>query len=97
MAANFKMHVVGKGAKLRISLIGDFDGTSAHQVIGAVHKHSKRTRAICIDTSKLRKVYPFGRDILQSDLAVLKNSHSGNLMFSGCHAAELAPKGTRVV
>ena len=94
MAANFKMLVAGnKGKNLRIKLFGDFDGTAAYQVIGTVHKLGKKARSIYIDTSNLRHVYPFGRDILYVDLTGLKNSHAVNLMFSGSHAAELAPKG----
>lgn len=80
-----------------MKLSGDLDGTSAHQVIGTVQKHGKKAHAIHIDTSNLRHIYPFGRDILQSDLAVLNNSHAVALMFSGSHAAELAPKATRIV
>jgi len=93
MASNFKMMIAGKGKNLRIRLVGDLDGTSAHQVIGAVQKHGKRACAISIDTTDLRTIYPFGLDILQKDLAGLNNSQAVTLMFTGSHAAELAPKG----
>ena len=97
MASNFKMLVTEKGKTLRMKLIGDFDGTSAYQVIGRVHKRGKRAHAIYIDTSNIQRIYPFGLAILQSDLASIDNRHAVNLMFTGTHAAELAPKGARVV
>lgn len=97
MASNFKMLVGGKGKSLRVKLVGDFDGTSAHQIADFVNRRSKRGRAIYIDTSNLRTIYPFGLDVLKSDLADLKERQTVKVTFTGPHATELAPYGRYVM
>jgi len=97
MASNFKIHIHQNGDALQVQLSGDFDGSSAHQLINALKKHSIPSFSIFIHTTNLKHVYPFGRDIFQSNLHSLNNKFFGNLIFTGTHATEIAPESSKIL
>jgi len=72
-------------------LEGDFDGSSAHELLNFLKKHIKKNSRIFIHTNCLKAIYPFGRDVFQSRFETLKG-HACRLKFTGDHAKQFAPK-----
>jgi len=60
MALNFKININRTNDNLYIRLMGDFDGSSAWELINAISENLNNSKFIQIDTGKLKKVYPFG-------------------------------------
>lgn len=91
MASNFTIRSKRKNGNLHIKLIGDFDGSSAHVLLNALKRNSDGEEKIFVHTGGLRRVSPFGRDVLQSHLSSLKNK-SARIIFTGENGAILAPE-----
>jgi len=82
MANNFKISVLKKSADLHIKLKGDFDGMSAHQLIRVLKNHSNTCTRIFINTSSLKAVHLFGKNVFHEKLEFLKRP-SCRLFFTG--------------
>jgi hypothetical protein len=90
MAHNFKICFHRKIDNLCIRPMGDFDGSSACELINAIRESLNTAKFIQIDTSKLKKVYPFGREVFESSfLNVADERH--RIRFSGPNALRIAP------
>jgi hypothetical protein len=92
MANNFKISVIKKSADLHIKLKGDFDGMSAHQLIGVLKNHSNTCTRIFVDTSSLKAVHLFGKNVFHKNLEFL-NRRSCRLFFTGRKVSEFASYG----
>jgi anti-anti-sigma factor len=69
MAGNFNIDVSKTGDCVRLKLNGEFDGSSACQLLnllnnGALSGHSR----ILVDTDSLKHIHPFGLEVLHSRL-----------------------------
>jgi hypothetical protein len=73
MAPNFKLFSHETKEALHLKLYGDFDGTSAHELLNTLKTNTSRFGQIFIDTEELNTIHPFGRDIFQHNLRTLKN------------------------
>ena len=74
MAGNFTISVTKTGDGVRLKLNGDFDGSSACELMNLLHDGDLfNTSKILVDTDSLRYVYPFGLNILHSRLNQLKS------------------------
>ena len=93
MATNFRITVHRNGKNLHLKLTGDFDGTSAHELLNVLKRYSTRTARIFIHTSGLRNVHPFGLNVFHNNLGALKE-RSLTLVFTGEHASQLTPEKT---
>ena len=93
MAQNFKISIHRKIDKLSIRLMGDFDGNSAWELINAIRENLNNSKFKQIDTSKLKKVYPFGREVFKSNLLIVKDRRI-RIQFSGPNALRIAPQYT---
>ncbi len=91
MGTNFKIAVHRNSENLHLKLRGDFDGISAHKLLDIVRRYSHRTSRIFIHTSCLRDIHPFGLSVFHNHLDALKGK-SLELIFTGEHAAQLAPE-----
>jgi hypothetical protein len=74
--------------KLHLKLKGDFDGSSAWELIHALKEHSNGAHRVFIDTSGLKNVLPFGREVFHSNLSELKGRDL-NLVFIGSKAEQI--------
>jgi len=74
MARNFKIKLHRTDDNLQIHLKGDFDGSSAFDLINAIKDNLKNYKCLKIDTSDLKKVYSFGRDIFNYNLLDIRNA-----------------------
>ena len=91
MATNFRVFVHRNGENLHLKLIGDFDGTSAHELLNVLKRYCNRTSRVFIHTSCLGDIHPFGRDVFHDNLDVLKGQ-SITLVFTGENASQLTPE-----
>jgi anti-anti-sigma regulatory factor len=91
MAKNFRISVHKNAEGLDLKLIGVFDGTSAYELLHALATYGHHTSRIYIDTSCLKEINPFGLQVFQDNLDLLKDAHL-ELIFVGEHALELAPE-----
>ncbi len=96
MASNFKVSARRKGRKLNLKLIGDFDGTSAHELLNLMNKNCDNVDKVFIHTSGLRHIYPFGIDTFRHNLDIF-NHKSIHLVFTGENAAQIAPERRKLI
>lgn len=90
MASNFRVLIHQNGDNLHLKLIGDFDTTSASQLIEILTRGSRGASRIFIHTATLREIHPFGARMFREDLAA-KIIDPDPLVFTGEGAAVLAP------
>ena len=72
MVNNFKISIHRNSENLHLKLMGDFDGTSAYELLKVLKRYGNRTARIFIHTSSLRNIYPFGVNVFHKNLGVLK-------------------------
>jgi hypothetical protein len=96
MASNFKILVHRKSDKLHLTLEGDFDGTSACELLNLLEEECSGAGKVLIDTAGLKEIYPFGRDTFQNNLYLLKSQRIC-LAFTGKNATQIAPERNRIL
>jgi len=82
MASNFHMFTHKTTETLHIKLTGDFDGSSASELINALVNNQNRYHQIFINTTEVKNIEPFGQEVLQCRLSGLKN-HGQDVIFIG--------------
>ena len=82
MAANFHLFHIQNRDNLHLHMHGDFDGTSAFELINLLKEQNKDYFAVFIDTNGINQLHTFGLDVFQKNLnrSVKKNR---NLVFIG--------------
>jgi anti-anti-sigma regulatory factor len=90
MALNFKIVINRTNDNLHIHLMGDFDGSSAWELINAISENLNNSKFIQIDTGKLKKVYPFGWEVFYNNFLKIKNQQI-RIRFVGPNALHIAP------
>jgi len=88
MASNFNFFFHETTDSIHLKLYGDFDGTSALELINALKRIPNKPYQIFIDTDDLNKVSSFGRDVFQKKFE-LEDKRSNALIFIGKHKYEL--------
>jgi anti-anti-sigma regulatory factor len=68
MASNFHIFRHRTKDTLYLKLEGDFDGSSALELINTLEENGVGFRQILIDTNELKTIYPFGRKVFQKNL-----------------------------
>ena len=91
MAANFRIAVHRNNDSLHLKLMGDFDGSSACELINVLKKGFRGVFRVIIHTNSLKNVYPFGRDTFRQNLMGLKNK-GDHILFTGEKASQIAPE-----
>ena len=87
MATNFKIDAHKNDEVLHLTLKGDFDGTSAHELLDFVRKRGLHTSRVFIHTSNLRDIHPFGLHVFRSNMDILKGQ-SLEFVFTGEYASK---------
>jgi hypothetical protein len=95
MDTNFRIFLHKNSDNLHLKLSGDFDGSSAHQLIKAIKNHNGKTSNIYVHTSSLSSVHPFGLDVFKKNCTLYNLTHS--LTFTGEHGNKLAPDGSHIL
>jgi hypothetical protein len=89
MAANFRIKTARVNDVLRIILKGDFDGSSAWELLNNIADDRGSIRRIFINTNGLKEVHPFGKAIFEKQISSVKKSYTA-LVFIGKHAKTIA-------
>ncbi len=89
MASNFEIPIDKKSDGFVLKLKGDFDATSAYELIYAIQKLSEETVKISIYTNGLKNIYPFGLDVFHRFMRSL-NGQSTKIVFTGYNASKLS-------
>jgi anti-anti-sigma regulatory factor len=87
MATNFKIAALRNDEDLHLTLKGDFDGTSAHELLDVVRKRDIHISRVFIHTNNLRDIHPFGLHVFHSNANVLKGQ-AVDLVFRGENASQ---------
>ena len=82
MASNFHMFSFKTRDSLHLKLEGDFDGNSAYELLETLKKYDSGSYQIFIDTSDLKTIYPFGKEVFQKKLGIFSQKFN-NLIFIG--------------
>jgi hypothetical protein len=85
MASNFKILAHWSSDSLHLRLIGDFDGSSAYELLNFIRRNSNKVQNVLIHTNGLRSVHPFGRNTFHSNLSALEREPA-RLLYTGDHA-----------
>lgn len=88
MASNFQILSYKTRDSLHLKLNGDFDGTSAYELINTIKDQGTNFYQIFIDTNDLRTIYAFGRNVFQKNFGDLEKL--SNLIFIGENERHLA-------
>ena len=89
MSSNFRIFLHQNSDNLHLKLSGDFDGSSAHQLIRMLKNHNGNARHIYIHTSSLTFVYPFGLDVFKKNCTI--DNSTPSLTFTGDHGMRSGP------
>jgi len=73
MASNFKIYILKTRESLHLRLTGDFDGSSAYELINKISDYGNSFYEIFIDVNDLNSIHPFGREVFRKRLSSLKN------------------------
>jgi anti-anti-sigma regulatory factor len=96
MAVNFRITLHQNSDNLHLRLDGDFDGSSAQELLNALEERCSFSSRAFIHTSGIRRVDPFGLSVFHSNLKGLKQGRKCRpLHFTGDHACELAPEESK--
>jgi len=92
MASNFRISAHKNSDNLHLKLTGDFDGSSALQLLNVLKKSTDNgVYKIIIHTSRLANIYPFGRDTFHKNLQEL-NGKTRLFRYTGEKAQQIAPE-----
>ncbi len=96
MSANFRVAFKKSNGNLHVSTRGDFDGTSACELINLLHEQYDGTGRVFTDTHSLREMDPFGCSTFRRNLD--KNRlPADRLFFKGEKGYEIALRGSKVI
>ena len=65
-----------------LKLFGDFDGSSAWELINALDQNTRETGQIAINTDGLRAIHAFGLDVFLPNLSKMKKTRM-NIQVTG--------------
>jgi hypothetical protein len=92
MAGNFRVVVHRNSDSLHLRLEGDFDGSSAHQVLCMLAEKGCKARRVFIHTNGLKEIHPFGKAVFEKNINEF-NRRWSNLVFTGERVSEIVPPG----
>jgi|WetSurMetagenome_2_1015567.scaffolds.fasta_scaffold719760_1 hypothetical protein len=90
MALNFKISNQRNSGDLYLKLIGDFDGSSAFELINTLQAQNDNVKKIIVNTDGLSSIHPFGRRVFQKNCYINKLSYE--LAVIGKYSAAIAPR-----
>jgi hypothetical protein len=95
MATNFEITVVKNCDGIGLKLEGDFDATSAYELIYAIKKLPEGAGRLHIYTNALKTIHPFGLDVFHHFMHTLRGK-SADFVFNGKHAFRLSETSPEV-
>jgi anti-anti-sigma regulatory factor len=89
MASNFHITFSRLADSIYLNLKGDFDGSSAHELLNLLKDKSHDTAKIYIQTDGLKYIHPFGLNTFFKNFRIL-NGCADRIVFTGKKAPALA-------
>jgi anti-anti-sigma regulatory factor len=89
MASNFKIVIQRQNGCLQFKLRGDFDGSSAFELINTLKARCGKEVKIVINTGSLSSIHPFGLGVFRKNCSVHKLSRG--LTFTGKYGKTITP------
>ena len=74
MSSNFKIFYHFNSDNLHLKLAGDFDGSSALELVNALKENQSKFEKIVINTCELASIHPFGLSVFRNNFSVDKVS-----------------------
>ena len=96
MASNFGITIDKRSDGFGLKLEGDFDATSAYELIYALKKMPEDTIRVYVYTNGLKTIYPFGLDVFYKFMRSL-NGQSTKIVFTGNNASQLSLGNSRLM
>jgi hypothetical protein len=91
MASNFGISVDKISNGFGLKLAGDFDATSAYELIYAIRNLPEDAIRVAIFTDGLKDIFPFGLHVFHRFIRSL-NGQSTRIVFTGSNASRLSPE-----
>jgi len=82
MAVNFRIQRHRKNDELHLNLIGDFDGSSAMELLHELRRHVGKARKIYVHTCFVSSMMPFGEEVFKKQFR-LSGKNPDKLVFTG--------------
>jgi anti-anti-sigma regulatory factor len=96
MATNFTISFHRNSENVHLKLIGDFDGSSAYDLLQALKKYGHDTSRVFIHTSSLRNIHSFGLSVFHDNLKLL-GDQSLELVFTGDYGPRFVPENNKAL
>ncbi len=96
MSENFSIELRKSKGNLYIRARGDFDGSSAFELVNLIHEKYDGKGRVIIDTRELCRIHAFGSSTFQERLN-LGIVPAEQIWFSGERGFEIAPRGSGVI
>jgi hypothetical protein len=90
MPSNFRILTHRNESTMHLKLMGDFDESSAYQLLTCLRDYRNGISTIFIHTNSLKRIIASGRNVFCDNLAPLKGNHV-RLVFTGENASKLSP------
>lgn len=91
MASNFRILFHRNSDNLHLKLAGDFDGSSALELLNVIKQKCSGASKVIIHTSSLKNIHPFGLATFQQNFADTKGL-SVHILFTGEYAYLISQK-----
>jgi hypothetical protein len=95
MATNFAIHRRRRNRDLHLGLSGDFDGSSAFELVHCLHNALETNHRIFVHTDRLSHLLAFGTEMFHKQLRSGAKTVT-RIVFTGVHASRMAPEGSRM-
>ncbi len=90
MALNFRIKTSKAGDELHLYLTGDFDGSSACQLVrDMAEKAGVDSRRIIVNTDGIQSIHPFGKAVFEKELLLTKRLNK-EIVIRGKNADKIA-------
>lgn len=96
MSANFRVELEETNGNLHLMARGDFDGSSACELVNLLTERYDGRGRIVIDTHSLRNICPFGSSTFLCRLTDCRIP-ADRLYFKGEKGRQIAPQGSTVI
>ena len=91
MSKNFKILTDKEKEYLHVRLEGDFDGTSACELLNVLKNNANNSHSFVIHTSHLNNIHPFGKHVFQRRFSET-NIRRNKILFTGKKVSQIAPE-----
>jgi len=89
MSSDFKITLNRFEDQIHLKLYGDFDGSSAHELLNLIKNNSHDLLKIYIHTDDLKTIHPFGLNIFFRRYWII-NGCADKIVFAGKKAPDFA-------